>query len=67
MDLGSVKLKEIWFKIKMVRCSVDPIEVWLGGQQRQLSGQVMCELGVLVGLADGQSLSYAKTKIAVSF
>ena len=74
MDPGSVKLKEIWSEIKMVRCSGKPMTVLLGGQQRlstrnirQLPGPVVCELGDLVGLADGRLLSYAETKVAGSF
>ena len=69
-----MKLKEIWSEIKMERCSGDPMEFLLGGQQRlstwtiiQLPGRVMCELGDLVGLADGRFLSYAETKVAGSF
>ena len=56
-----MKVKEIWSEIKMVRCSGDPMEVLLGGQQRlstqtirRLPGRVVCELGDLVGLADGK-------------
>ena len=73
-DPGSVKLKEIWFGIMMVRCSGNQMEVWLDGQQRiltrairQLQGRVMCELGDLVSLTDGRLLSYAETKVAGSF
>ena len=69
-----MKLKEIWSEIKMMRCSGDLMAVLLGGQQRLstrtirgLLGRVMCELGDLVGLADGRSLSYAKTKVSGSF
>ena len=69
-----MKLKDIWSEIKMVRCSGDPMAVLLGGQQRlstrnigRLPGRVMCELGDLVGLADGKSLSYSETKVAGSF
>ena len=69
-----MKVKEIWSEIKMVRCSGDPMEVLLGGQKRlstqtirRLPGRVVCELGDLVGLADGRSLSYAETKVAGSF
>ena len=46
----------------------------LGGQQkyvsrstRQVLGQVMCELGGLVGLADRRLLRGIKTKVAGSF
>ena len=74
VDPCSVKLREIWSEIKMVRCSGDPMEVLLGGQQRlstqtirRFPGQVMCELGDLVGLTDNRSLSYTKTKVASSF
>ena len=74
MDPGSVKLKEIWSEIKMMRCLGDPMVVLLGGQQRlstrtirQIPGRVMCELGDLVGLADSRLISYAKTKVAGSF
>ena len=74
MDPGSVKLKELWSEIKMVRCSGNLMEVLLGDHQRlstqtirRLPGPVMCELGDLVGLADRRSLSYAKTKVAGSF
>ena len=73
-DPGLAKLKVIWSEIKMVRCSGDPMAVFLGGQQRlstrtirRLLGQMMCELGDLVGLADGRSLSNAETKVAGSF
>ena len=69
-----MKLKEIWSEIKMVRCSGTPMVVLLGSQLRlssrtirRLPGWVMCELGDLVGLADGRLLSYAKTKVADSF
>ena len=48
--------------------------VLLGSQQRlstrttrRLLGQVMCELGDLVGLVDGRLLSYTKTKVAGLF
>ena len=73
MDPRSVKLKEIWLKIMMVKYLGDPIEVWLGGQQRLFNrtirwlwGWVICELGDLVGLTDGRLLSYAETKVAGS-
>ena len=74
VDPCSVKLREIWSEIKMVRCSGDPMEVLLGGQQRlsthtirQFPGRVMCEVGDLGGLADGRSLSYTEAKVAGSF
>ena len=68
MEPGSVKLKGNWSEIKIVRCSGNPMEVLLGGQQRLstrtirwLPGRVMCELGDLVGLVDGRLLSYSET------
>ena len=58
----------------MVRCLGDSMEVFLGGQQmlstrtiRRLAGQVIYELGDLVGLSDGRLLGYAKIKVTSSF
>ena len=69
-----MKLKEIWSEIQIVRCSGDSMDVLLGGQQRistqtirRLLGRVMCELGDLVGLADGRSFIYDESRLPAYF
>ena len=49
------------------------MDFWLGGQQKDVSpstkqvrDQVMCGLGVLVGLVDYRLLRGVKTKVVVS-
>ena len=71
---GLVILKEFWLENMMVRCSGDQMDFWLGGQQkdvprsiRRVRGQVMCGLGVLVGLVDRRLLRGVETKVAGSF
>ena len=65
---------EFWLKTVMVRCSDDQMDFWLGCQQKYVFwstrcvwGQVMCGLGVLVGLVNGRFLRDVKTKVAGSF
>ena len=74
MDPSMVILKKFWLENMMVRCSGDQMDFWLGGQQkdvprsiRRVRGQVMCGLGVFVGLVDGRLLRDVETKVAGSF
>ena len=74
MDPVLVILKEFWLEIVILRCSGNHMDFWLGGQKkdvsrsiRQVQGQVMCGLGVLVGLLDGRLLRGAETEVAHSF
>ena len=57
----------------MVRCSGNQMEFGLGGQKKDIArstrrvwGQVMCGLGVLVGLVDSRVLVSVKTKFVSS-
>ena len=58
----------------MVSCTGDQMDFWLGGQGkdvsrsiRQVRGQVVCRLGVLVGLVGVRLLRDVKTKVDGSF
>ena len=69
-----MKLKDFWLENMMVRCLRDNMDFGLGGQRkdvsrsiRQVRGQVMCGLGVFVGLVDSRLLIDVKTKVAGSF
>ena len=74
MDPDLVILNEFWLENMMVRCFRDNMDFGLGGQRkdvsrsiRQVRGQVMCGLGVFVGLVDSRLLIDVKTKVAGSF
>ena len=73
MDPGLVICKGFWLENLMVRCLGDQMYFWLGGQKkdvarstRQVRGQLMCWLGVLVGLVDSRVLRGVKTKVVGS-
>ena len=65
---------EFWLKTVMVRCSDDQMDFWLGCQQKYVFwstrcvwGQVMCGLGVLVGLVEGRLSRGVETKVVGSY
>ena len=67
-------LKKFGLETVIVRCLGDQLDFWLGSQQKNVSwsiirvwGQVMCGLGVLVGLMDERFLRDVKTNVAGRF